>query len=71
MLLERTSAAIGTPYIVSDCWCRLALAESIEGTVFFAGEATHEAVNPCLQAAFETGERAAKEILRASVFPRL
>ena len=32
-------------------------------TLFFAGEATHEAVNPCLQAAIETGERAAREVL--------
>ena len=33
--------------------------------LFFAGEATHEAVNPCLQAAIETGERAAREALLA------
>ena len=35
------------------------------GALFFAGEATHEAVNPCLQAAIETGERAAREVLVA------
>lgn len=35
------------------------------GALFFAGEATHEAVNPCLQAAIETGQRAAKEVLLA------
>ena len=38
-----------------ECWEAL----------FFAGEATHEAVNPCLQAAIETGKRAAREVLLA------
>lgn len=33
--------------------------------MFFAGEATHEAVNPCLQAAIETGVRAAREVAEA------
>ena len=36
-----------------------------QNALFFAGEATHEAVNPCLQAAIETGERAAREVLLA------
>ena len=31
------------------------------GALLFAGEATHPAVNPCVQAALETGERAGKE----------
>ena len=34
------------------------------GSLFFAGEATHEGVNPCMQGALETGERAAREVLR-------
>ena len=32
-------------------------------TLFFCGEATNTSVNPCLQGAFETGMRAAKEVL--------
>lgn len=45
---------------------RRALASpEFRGALFFAGEATHEAVNPCLQAAIETGERAAREVLLA------
>ena len=39
------------------------LAEPIGTTVFFAGEATHAAINPCMQAAMETGSRAAAQIL--------
>ncbi|DBA73197.1 TPA: hypothetical protein ACH3X1_011273 [Trebouxia sp. C0004] len=39
------------------------LAEAIGTTVFFAGEATHAAINPCMQAAMETGSRAAAQIL--------
>ncbi len=39
------------------------LAEPIGKTVFFAGEATHAAINPCMQAAMETGQRAAAQIL--------
>mmetsp|Transcript_29995 Transcript_29995/g.84637 ORF Transcript_29995/g.84637 Transcript_29995/m.84637 type:complete len:113 (+) Transcript_29995:285-623(+) len=44
---------------------REALAAPVDGTLFFAGEATHEAVNPCMQAAMETGLRAAGRILAA------
>ena len=33
------------------------------GALVFAGEATHAGVNPCMQAAMETGIRAAEEIL--------
>ena len=49
---------------------RAALAASVKSSVFFAGEATHAAVNPCLQAAFETGESAAREILSTLGCPR-
>ena len=42
---------------------REALGAPVAGRIFFAGEATHPAVNPCLQAAFETGQRAAQELL--------
>lgn len=45
---------------------RDALAAPLDGTLFFAGEATHAGVNPCLQAAVETGERAAAEVAAAA-----
>ena len=48
---------------------REALAAPVAGTVFFAGEATHTAVNPCMQAALETGERAAAEVQAAMQQP--
>lgn len=39
------------------------LAQPVGTTIFFAGEATHPAINPCMQAAMETGQRAAAELL--------
>lgn len=48
------------------CWGRETLAAPVGDVLFFAGEATHPAVNPCMQAALETGERAAAQVLRAS-----
>ena len=51
--------------------CREALAAPVEGRIFFAGEATHPAVNPCLQAAYETGQRAAQELLASLSRSRL
>lgn len=44
---------------------REALAAPVDGTVFFAGEATHTCINPCMQAALETGQRAARQVLAA------
>ncbi|KAK9867463.1 hypothetical protein WJX84_001341 [Apatococcus fuscideae] len=41
------------------------LAEPLGQTVFFAGEATHPAINPCIQAAIETGQQAAAQVLAA------
>ena len=41
---------------------RRELAAPVAGSLFFAGEATHIGVNPCMQAALETGERAAREV---------
>ena len=35
-------------------------------TLFFCGEGTNTSVNPCLQGAYETGVRAANEILKVS-----
>ena len=46
---------------------RTLLAASVSNALFFAGEATHEGVNPCLQGAMETGERAAHQT-RAALF---
>lgn len=45
---------------------RMMLAAPVANTLFFAGEATHTGVNPCLQGAMETGERAAAQV-RASI----
>lgn len=42
--------------------CRDLLAAPVGRTLFFAGEATHPAINPCLQAAMDTGLRAAREV---------
>lgn len=41
---------------------REALAVPIKSTIYLAGEATHPAVNPCIQAAIETGHRAAEQV---------
>ena len=46
---------------------RALLAAPVSNTLFFAGEATHTGVNPCLQGAMETGARAAAQV-RAAVF---
>ena len=43
---------------------RRELAAPVAGALFFAGEATHIGVNPCMQAALETGERAAREVVQ-------
>lgn len=43
---------------------RRELAAPVAGALFFAGEATHIGVNPCMQAALETGDRAASEAAR-------
>ena len=45
---------------------RAVLAEPIERRLFFAGEATHPGVNPCMQAALDTGERAGREVVQFS-----
>ena len=38
------------------------------GTLFFAGEATHEGVNPCMQGALETSERVVTELFQTFQF---
>ena len=58
--------AYSHPSLGAQLGDRRALASPEFGSaLFFAGEATHEAVNPCLQAAIETGQRAAREVLKA------
>lgn len=52
-------------------FCRDALAAPVGDVLFFAGEATHDAVNPCMQAALETGERAAAQIIVARARSKL
>ncbi|KAF8072874.1 PAO3 [Scenedesmus sp. PABB004] len=53
------------PSLGAEAGDRAALAAPVGRALFFAGEATHTAVNPCMQAALETGERAAREVLAA------
>ena len=43
---------------------RPALAEPANGAIFFAGEACHQGVNPCLHGAMETGVEAAERCLK-------
>lgn len=49
---------------------RKALAAPISGVMYWAGEATHPAVNPCMQAALETGQTAAAQIIAAARQPK-
>jgi hypothetical protein len=42
---------------------RYIMAAPLGDRVFFAGEATHLGVNPCMQGAMETGIRAASQVL--------
>ena len=44
---------------------RQLLASSVEGTLFFAGEATHQNAAATVSGALESGERAAQEIIAA------
>ena len=46
------------------------LGAPVGGKLFFAGEATQTGCNPCLQAAMETGARAAKEVAASLGAPR-
>lgn len=50
---------------------RAILAKPLLGRVFFAGEATHPGVNPCMQGAIDTGRRAASEVLSLETQSRL
>ncbi|PNH04269.1 putative polyamine oxidase 4 [Tetrabaena socialis] len=50
------------PTLGAEVGDRGALAAPVAGRVFFAGEATQEAANPCIQGAMETAERAAAQV---------
>ncbi|KAG1670019.1 hypothetical protein FOA52_011175 [Chlamydomonas sp. UWO 241] len=50
------------PTLGAELGDRAALAAPVSGTVFFAGEASSLALNPCIQGALETGQRAAAEV---------
>jgi hypothetical protein len=64
---EHSLGAYSFPSLGAEPGDREALAAPLPGNaVFFAGEATHPAVNPCMQAALETGDRAAAQV-RASL----
>lgn len=56
------------PTLGAELGDRELLAAPVQGTVFFAGEATSLALNPCIQGALETGQRAATQI-KASLDP--
>ncbi|KXZ54086.1 hypothetical protein GPECTOR_5g191 [Gonium pectorale] len=53
------------PSLGAELGDRAALGAPVAGRLFFAGEATNESVNPCIQGAMETAERAAREITAA------
>lgn len=50
---------------------RSILAEPHLGRLFFGGEATHPGVNPCMQAAIDTGMRAAYQVMTTLTPSRL
>jgi len=53
------------PSLGAEVGDREALLAPVAGTLFFAGEAAHPAVNPCMQAALETGQWAAERVAAA------
>ncbi|GLC55793.1 hypothetical protein PLESTB_001029400 [Pleodorina starrii] len=57
--------AYSYPSLGAELGDRTALAAPVAGRLFFAGEATNEAINPCIQGAMQTGERAAAQIRAA------
>ncbi len=56
------------PTLGAELGDRELLAAPVEGTVYFAGEHTSTSLNPCIQGALETGQRAAAQVL-ASLQP--
>jgi monoamine oxidase len=64
--MPHIGGAYSHPSLGAHVGDREALAAPVGKILFFAGEATHSAVNPCLQAAMETGVRAAAEVVAAT-----
>eukprot|EP00877_Chromochloris_zofingiensis_P015153 jgi/Chrzof1/9892/Cz04g19260.t1 len=62
---EWVGAAYSYPTLGAEPTDRDALAAPVLSSIFFAGEATHPAVNPCMQAALDTGRRAAYQVKAA------
>jgi monoamine oxidase len=58
-------AAYTYPTLGAHLGDRAAAGAPVLGTLFFAGEACHTGVNPCMQAALETGEQAAAQVAAA------
>lgn len=50
---------------------REVLSKPIDKMIFFAGEATHLGVNPCMQGALDTGDRVAGEVVNSFKLSRL
>jgi monoamine oxidase len=68
--VEWVGGAYSYPTFGAEAGDREALAAPVGGTLFFAGEATHPDVNPCMQAALESGETAAVACLKTLSFAR-
>lgn len=62
---EWVRGAYSFPSLGAEAGDREALAAPVGGSLFFAGEAAHPDVNPCMQAALDTGGRAAAAALAA------
>eukprot|EP00884_Botryococcus_braunii_P007305 jgi/Botrbrau1/16576/Bobra.0068s0007.1 len=61
--------AYSHPSLGAQLGDRETLGEPVGDTLFFAGEASHPSVNPCMQAALETGLRAAQQVLSSRMPP--
>jgi monoamine oxidase len=57
--------AYSSPSVGAHAGDRNVIATPEGGVLFFAGEHTHPCMNPCLQGAMETGDRAAAQVLLA------
>jgi monoamine oxidase len=68
--VEWVGGAYSYPTFGAEAGDREALAAPVAGALFFAGEATHPDVNPCMQAALESGEAAAVACLKTLSFAR-
>lgn len=53
------------PSLGAEAGDREALAAPVGSVLFWAGEATNTSINPCIQGALDTGERAAAQISAA------